>query len=105
MVDQKRAVAAVAALILALSMHTAAAQSGKPSGEAGSSNMGPATGNKDNANNGIGTAGSLDHDAGSASSTVAGMNGSKTGFGGNTVKPNKGNEVETDPTQGGGKPH
>ncbi len=105
MLDHKQVITAFAALMLGLSMHTVAAQTSKAPGEAGSNNMGPATGNTDKANNGIGTAGSLDHDAGSASSTVAGVNGGKTGFGGNTIKPDKGNEVETDPAQGGSKPH
>lgn len=109
MLDRKQVVAAFVALMLGWSMLGAAAQTGKETsklpGEAESSSMGPASGNKDGANNGVGTAGSLDHDAGTASSTVAGVNGGKTGFGGNTIKPDKGNEVETDPTQGGGKPH
>lgn len=105
MLDQKQAIAAVAALTLCLSVHAASAQTGKPPGEAGSSNMGPASGNRGAANNGVGTAGSLDRNAGTASSTVAGVNGGKTGFGANTIKPGKANEVETDPTQGGSKPH
>jgi len=109
MSGQMRVVAAVATLMLSLSSHTALAQAdkapGKAPGEAESSNMGPGTGNNGAANNGIGTSGSLDHDAGSASSTVAGVNGSKTGFNGNTIKPGTGTEMETDPAQGGGKPH
>lgn len=105
MLDQKQVVAALAALVLGLSVHVAAAQTGKAPGETESSNMGPGSGNKGDANNGVGTAGSLDRNAGTASSTVTGVNGGKTGFGGNTVKPSKANEVETDPTQGGSKPH
>ncbi len=104
MLDQKRVVAVAAALMLGLSMHAASAQTGKAPGETNSSNMGPATGNNAGANNGVGTAGSLDHDAGSASSTVTGVNGGKTNFGGSASKP-AGGEMESDPAQGGGKPH
>lgn len=105
MLSQKQVTATVAAFALCVSMHAASAQTGKAPGETESSNMGPASGNRGDANNGAGTAGSLDRNAGTASSTVAGVNGSRTGFGGNTVKPGKANEVETDPTQGGSKPH
>ena len=109
MSGQKRLGAAIAALVLGLLMHTAFAQADKAAdktpGEAESSNMGPGTGNNGTANNGVGNSGSLDHDNGSASSTVAGVNGSKTGFGGNTVKPGAGGALETDPAQGGGKQH
>ncbi len=63
--------------------------------------MAPATGNNDAANNGVGTEGSLDHDAGKASSTVAGMGGKGAVGGGNTGKVT-GAPVESDPAQGGG---
>ena len=109
MLNQKLVIAAVAALVLGMSMQAASAQNGNPPGkapgEANSSNMGPASGNRGDANNGVGTAGSLDSNAGTASSTVAGVNGGKTGFGANTAKPGRATEVETDPTQGGSKPH
>ncbi len=105
MLNQNRVVAAFAALMFGLSVHAAAAQTGKAPGEVGSSNMAPGSGNTGAANNGIGTSGSLDHNAGSASSTVTGVNGGKTGFDGAATKPGAGGEMETDPAQGGGKPH
>jgi hypothetical protein len=87
--------------LLMLGLATASAQTS--TGETGhqSSNMGPATGNRDGANNGVGTEGSLDHDAGKASSTVSGMNGSNTSFGGAKSQGSTA-KVEGDPTQGGG---
>ncbi len=105
MLHQNWGVVAFAALMLGLSVHAAAAQTGKAPGEVGSSNMAPSSGNTGAANNGVGTSGSLDHDAGSASSTVTGVNGGKTGFGGGAAKSGVGGEMETDPAQGGGKPH
>ncbi len=67
-----------------------------------SSNMGPATGNTGAGNNGVGTQGSLDSNPGKASSTVAGVNGGSTGFGGGASSKGTGT-VESDPTQGGNK--
>ena len=105
MLDQKRIVAALAALLLGISssiVPPALAQTGKAPGEKDSSNMGPSSGNTGGANNGVGTSGSLDHDAGKASSTVAGVNGGKTSFGGGASAPGAGGKIESDPTQGGG---
>lgn len=86
--------------LLMLGLATASAQTSTSETGHQSSNMGPATGNRDGANNGVGTEGSLDHDAGKASSTVSGMNGS-TGLGGAKSQGSTA-KVEGDPTQGGG---
>ena len=93
--------AAVAFSLAGPGLATAWAQA--PSNEAAhqSSNMGPATGNKGDANNGVGTDGSLEQDHGKASSTVAGMGGKAAVGGGNTGKVS-GGAVESDPAQGGG---
>jgi len=88
--------------VLMLGLATANAQSSKNEAASQSSNMGPGTGNKDDANNGVGTEGSLDQNNGKASSSVAGMNGSNTGFGGSKAQ-GADSKVESDPTQGGGK--
>lgn len=64
--------------------------------------MVPASGNNGAANNGVGTKVSLDHDAGKASSTVAGMGGGKAGVGGDSSKAS-GGPVENDPALGGCK--
>lgn len=84
------------------SLKTAQAQA--PSSEAThqSSDMAPGTGNNGAANNGVGTDGSLDHDHGKASSTVAGMGGAKAGVGGDSSKATSG-PVESDPGLGGSK--
>ena len=50
--------------LLMLGLATASAQTSTSETGHQSSNMGPATGNRDGANNGVGTEGSLDHDAG-----------------------------------------
>ena len=74
-----------------------------PSSEAGSqsSNMGLPPDDNEHANNGVGTDGSLDHDHGTASSTVMGMHGSQTpiakGSSQGVTKP-----VENQPSVGGG---
>ena len=91
-------------LLLALAA-PAAAQTTQPAPktEAGSqsSNMGlpPTDGH---ASNGVGTEGSLDHDHGKASSTVAGIGGSTTGIttGGNNQDSAK--PAENQPSVGGG---
>lgn len=105
MLDRKTAVAAFAALMLGVSgvaIRPALAQTGKAPGEKESSSMAPSSGNTGAANNGVGTSGSLDHDAGKASSTVAGVNGGKTGFGGGNSLAGAGGKIEGDPAQGGG---
>ena len=101
-------VAAVLGLTLAAAQ-PAAAQGGpaasKPNqseSNSQSSNMGPATGNAEAGNNGVGTQGSLDSDPGKAGSTVSGVNGGTTGFGGGASSKGTGT-VESDPTQGGSK--
>ncbi len=66
--------------------------------------MGPATGNRGNANNGVGTQGSLDSNPGKASSSVSGVNGGTTSFGGGSSAKGADGPVEGDPTQGGSKP-
>ncbi len=81
---------------------TASAQAASSEAKNQSSNMAPATGNNGVANNGVGTDGSLDHDHGKASSTVAGMGGAKAGTGGDSSKAS-GGPVENDPALGGGK--
>ena len=95
------ACAATAFILVGPGLATAWAQA--PSSEAArqSSNMGPATGNNQGANNGVGTEGSLDQDRGKASSTVAGMGGKAAVGNGNTGKVT-GGAVESDPAQGGG---
>ena len=75
-----------------------------PSGsEAGSqsSNMGLPPDDNAHANNGAGTDGSISKDNGSASSTVAGVNGSKTGMGGGSSQ-GASKPLENDPALGGG---
>ena len=109
--------AATIAAILAGAPGIAAAQAGTSAGpgsgpaasqpnqsEANSqtSNMGPAIGNRGDANNGIGTQGSLDHDAGKASSTVTGMKGGTAALGGQSSQGT--GKMESDPTQGGSQP-
>ena len=81
----------------------AASQPNQSESNSQSSNMGPATGNRGDANNGVGTQGSLDSSPGKASSTVSGVNGGTTSFGGSSSK-GAGGPVESDPTQGGSKP-
>lgn len=97
----------IGAAIAATALRPAAAQSGPAASQPNqsesnsqSSNMGPGTGNNGAANNGVGTTGSLDHDAGKASSTVAGVKGGSTSFGGNSAQGT--GKMESDPTQGGG---
>jgi hypothetical protein len=65
--------------------------------------MGLPTGSGAGANNGVGTQGSLDSSPGKASSSVAGVNGSGTSFGGNGSAKGTGGAIESDPTQGGGQ--
>lgn len=55
------------------------------------------------ANNGVGTAGSLDSNPGKASSTVTGTNGGKTDFGAGGSNQGAGGKMESDPTLGGSK--
>lgn len=71
------------------------------------SNMGKPSGNTGSANNGVGHEGSLTANAGSHSSTVSGPGAAaeiatapkpRTASGGDP-------QVETDPSQGGSKPH
>jgi hypothetical protein len=90
-------------------VQTAAAQSGPTASklyqsESNSqfSNMGPATGNTEAGNNGVGTQSPLDSNPGKAGSTVAGVNGGSTGYGGGTSSKGTGT-VESDPTQEGSK--
>lgn len=105
------AAALTTAVLGAFSLHpeTASAQSGpaasKPDQSEAShqdSSMGPATGNRDGANNGVGTQGSLDSSPGKASSTVVGVHGGKTGIGSGS-STGAGGPLESDPTQGGSK--
>ena len=83
------------ALIFALPAASRAQSGSEASGQ--SSRMAPASGNNGPANNGTGTSGSLDHDAGSHSSTVTpatmGTGGGNTGAAG---------PKESDPALGGG---
>jgi hypothetical protein len=102
------AFAVISLMSVCLASHDATAQdrtapSRETSGESTneSAKMGPATGNNEGANNGVGTAGSLDHDAGTASSTVSGMKGGATGFGGGTPSRDSAAKVEGDPALGG----
>ena len=97
----------VAAALLAFGLQAAAAQTGpaatRPNQSESShqdSPMGPATANQDSGNNGVGTLGSLDSSPGKATSTVAGVNGGKTGIGGGSSK-GAGGAIESDPAQGG----
>ena len=104
MLDRKRFIAAAMAFLLGFSgfrIHASFAQTAAVPGEKESSSMAPGSGNTGAANNGIGTSGSLDRDAGKASSTVAGMNGGKTG---GASSPGAGGKIESDPTQGGNQP-
>lgn len=112
-----RIVAACGVISFASGTQIAAAQVGTPPAEAGQhgagtgelnhqdSNMGSGSGNTGGANNGVGTQGSLDHDAGKASSTVAGVKGGTTSFGGGESSKATGQKLESDPSQGGGKQH
>ena len=72
-----------------------------PGSEAGSrsSKMGIPTGTSAGASNGVGTEGSLDHDAGKSSSTVSGMHGGTASFG-RGAQPTK--PAENEPAIGGG---
>ena len=97
----------VAAAFLAFGLQAAAAQTGPAAtrpdqSEASHQNspMGPATANQDSGNNGVGTLGSLDSSPGKATSTVAGVNGGKTGIGAGSSK-GAGGPIESDPAQGG----
>lgn len=99
----KAAAACGAAACIVAGPGLRAAWAQAPSNEAAhqSSDMGPATGNNQGANNGVGTDGSLEQDHGKASSTVAGMGGKARVGGGNSGKVT-GSAVESDPAQGGG---
>ncbi len=110
----KKSLAAMAVMATALGgsglfQNTSVAQTGPAAtrpdqSEASHQNspMGPATANQDSGNNGVGTLGSLDSSPGKATSTVAGVDGGKTGIGGGSSKGAAG-AIESDPTQGGGK--
>lgn len=78
----------------------AMAQPARPPGEPNSSNMAPPSGNRDGANNGVGTAGSINGNNGTASSTIDGSNSS-------VAHPTPANvgaagPLENDPALGGG---
>jgi len=78
----------------------AVAQLPAPAGTEQGSRMGLPNGNISGANNGVGTEGSLDRNAGKATSTVAGVRGGTASFGasdGGHAKP-----AENDPAIGGG---
>ena len=97
----------LAAILLSLAFATPAmAQTTRPApkSEAGSqsSNMGLPPDDNQDANNGTGTDGSIEHDHGKASSTVAGINGSTTGMGGNSSSKGADKPLEDQPSVGGG---
>lgn len=98
-----RVVAVVGAMSVALfgpSLQIANAQTSPTPAEGGlATRPGAAPG----ANNGVGTAGSLDANPGKASSTVSGVSGGKTGFGAGSSSQGAGGKVESDPTLGGSK--
>ncbi len=93
---------AVAAGFLVCAMSGAALAQPKPA-EPQSSNMGPPSGNRDGASNGIGTSGSLTGNNGSASSTVNSGNSSAApaAVGGGSSS-GAGGPIENDPALGGG---
>lgn len=93
----------VACATALLSVAGAAGVSAQPEpGESQSSTMAPPSGNRDGANNGIGTSGSLDHNDGTASSTVNGAN-SPVARGAQGSNRGAGGAIENDPALGGGK--
>ena len=91
---------AMTVLCLAAAPGLALAQPAKPPGEQNSSNMGPPSGNRDGANNGVGTTGSINGNNGTASSTA---NSSKSALA--SPRPSStgaAGPVENDPALGGG---
>ncbi len=93
----------VLAVIAAVACMPAYAQSARSEADRQDSRMGLPSAGTEGANNGVGTAGSIDGQEGKASSTVSGVAGSGTSI--NTQGSNRGagGAVENDPAQGGGQ--